>query len=93
MNISLAIAGVLALLRIIRTRRSRLARTGIVALICLLTGTALEVIIIYINEFGLGDPRLLAGVTAQIVTETALEAVPFSGAVIAAQLARSRLRL
>jgi len=93
MNISLVIASVLALFRVIRVRRSGVVRTSLVAFVCLLLGTACEVVMIFIEEFGLDDPCLLVGVTAQITTQTAIEAFPFTGGVIGAQYLRQWIKV
>lgn len=91
MSLGFIIAGVFALMRIIRVRRSGVTRTAIVGFACLLLGTACEVVIIFMNEFGMGDAKLLAGVVSQIMVETALSALPFTGGVIGAQWLRGRI--
>ncbi|MEL6112082.1 MAG: hypothetical protein AAFR20_04690 [Pseudomonadota bacterium] len=92
MDVSLVIGFALSVLRVLRVRRSTTIRTAIIALICLGVGTACEVVIVYLQQFGLDDPRLLAGVTAQLLTETLLEALPFTVVVLALQRLRQFVR-
>lgn len=91
------IAGILALVRLIRVRRSGVVRTSFVAFVCLLIGTACEVVLISVELFGAGDPRMIAGLVARVLVQTAqgamLGAVPFMALVVGAQLVRKRIGL
>ncbi|MEL6507295.1 MAG: hypothetical protein AAGL18_06940 [Pseudomonadota bacterium] len=93
MDFSLVIGFLCALLRAARVRRFTMVRTGVLALVFLAFGTLCEVVIIYVQLFGLGDLRVLAGTVSQVLVETMLEALPFTSAVLALQWARQFLRL
>ena len=93
MDISLIIGGMLSVLRVLKVQRSTTIRTAIIALACLLMGTLCEGVLIYLEYFGLGDPRLMAGTLAQVMAETLVMALPFTAGVVALQWLRRFVRL
>lgn len=90
MTPGIIIAGILAVFRLIRIRRSGIVRTAIAAFICLMIGTACEVVLISIELYGAGDPKIIAGLVARVLVQTAMQALPFMGIVVAAQIFRKR---
>ncbi len=91
MSVSLIIAGVLVLGRIMLRRHASTINTAMFVFVGLLIGTAIEVLIIAVGLYGAGDLAMVGSLVIRVVGDTAIAALPFCGAAMAGQAVLRRL--
>jgi len=91
MSVSLMIAGILALGRIMLRRHAPYITTAMFAFVGLLIGTMIEVIIISVGLYGASAPAMIGGLVIRVVGDTAIAALPFCGAAMVGQAVLRRL--